>query len=148
MSNFFDKVSEAITATGKTVGDKTKMGTDIVKLSYKLSTEQKNLSDIFTEIGKAYYEESKDAPQSDALVQLVSEATVKSAEIEGIKEQIRQIKGVTVCPNCGADVPLEYDFCGKCGTKIERPEPPAEETEETVEETDEIKVEVDDNFEE
>ncbi len=147
MSNFFDKVSEAITATGKTVGDKTKQGTDIVKLSYKLSTEQKNLTDIFTEIGKAYYEENKDAPQSEALVQLVAEATVKNAEIEGIKEQIRQIKGVTVCPNCGADVPLEYDFCGKCGTKIEKPEPVVEETAE--EETeDEIKVEVDDNFEE
>ncbi|MBQ7990682.1 MAG: zinc ribbon domain-containing protein [Oscillospiraceae bacterium] len=139
MSEFFDRLSEALTSTGKNVGDKAKAKSDEVKLLYKVGTEKKALDIIFTELGKAYYEEYKEAP-SEELAALVSEATIKSTEIAALEDQIRTIKGVYVCPNCGADIPLEYDFCGKCGTKVERPAPPAEET---AEEEVQIKVEVD-----
>ncbi|MBR4223407.1 MAG: zinc ribbon domain-containing protein [Oscillospiraceae bacterium] len=144
MSEFFDRLSEALTSTGKNVGDKAKAKSDEVKLLYKVGTEKKALEMIYTEIGKAYYEAYKDEPVEEVAA-LVSEATIKAAEIAAIEDQIRTIKGVYVCPNCGADIPLEYDFCGKCGTKAERPEPaPVAEAEaEVKEDTVDIKVEVD-----
>ena len=142
MSEFFDRLSEALTSTGKNVGDKAKAKSDEVKLLYKVGTEKKALDIIYTEIGKAYYEESKDAP-SESLAALISEATIKIEEIKSLEDQIRAIKGVYVCPNCGADIPLEYDFCGKCGTKAERPEPPVEEAPAEEEKASEINIVVD-----
>ena len=91
--------------------------------------------------------------------ELFDKVSEKKASIEALKEHVRKIKGVLLCQNCGAEVDAENDYCGKCGTKIEKPEPveeaPAEETEEVIdhedtveadaagEEAPEIKVEVD-----
>lgn len=40
------------------------------------------------------------------------------AEIFANREKINQIKGITKCENCGADVPLNATFCSVCGTKV------------------------------
>ena len=126
----FEKFAETINNAGKAVGEKTKLGTDVVKANFKISSEE-----------------------------LFDKVSEKKASIEALKEHVRKIKGVLLCQNCGAEVDAENDYCGKCGTKIEKPEPveeaPAEETEEVIdhedtveadaagEEAPEIKVEVD-----
>ena len=45
------------------------------------------------------------------------------AEIARHREEIKQIKGVTKCPGCGAEVPLHAAYCSACGARV-----PAEET--------------------
>lgn len=77
-----------------------------------------------SEIGQAYYEHHKIDPQGEE-IERIQKISSLNAEILECKENIKQIKGVTKCPNCGADVSLDAAFCNACGTKI----PPAAKVE-------------------
>ena len=112
----FERFIETLESTGKTVSEKTKSGTEVVKLSYKVSSSQRDLAEIYAQIGKLCYEEYKDAEKSDAMADLFAQASLKNAEIDELKAKIR--------------VPADNDFCGKCGARIVKPAAPAEVSEE------------------
>ena len=147
----FEKFVETINNTGKAVGEKTRQGSDIVKTKFKITSEESALTDIYTEIGKLYYKNHKDNPCCEEMAELCSKASEKITALEGLRAQVRALKGVNICDNCGAEVPLENEFCGKCGAKIERPAPEPEKTaaedvidhEDTVEEAPDITIKVD-----
>ena len=40
------------------------------------------------------------------------------AAIDHMKEEVLKIKGARQCPQCGATVPEDTEFCGKCGAKL------------------------------
>jgi rRNA maturation endonuclease Nob1 len=126
----FERFIETLESTGKTVSEKTKSGTEVVKLSYKVSSSQRDLAEIYAQIGKLCYEEYKDAEKSDAMADLFAQASLKNAEIDELKAKIRELKGVNLCTECGAEVPADNDFCGKCGARIVKPAAPAEVSEE------------------
>lgn len=123
----FEKLKKTVTDAGKTVSEKTKQGSDIVKANLKIASEERSLTDLYCEIGKTYYEKNGDNPCCDTMKELCEKVAEKTTLIENLKQQVRSIKGVAVCGSCGAEVPLENDFCGKCGAKIEKPEPVEEE---------------------
>lgn len=119
----FEKLVETINNTGKAVGEKTRQGSDIVKANVKIASEERALTDIYTEIGKLYYDNHKENPCCETMAELCSRASEKLGSLESLKSQVRALKGVNVCENCGAEVPLGNEFCGKCGAKIDRPQP-------------------------
>lgn len=135
----FEKIVETISATGKTVSEKTKQGSEYIRLSRKAAAEEKALTDLFLEIGMTYFENNAENPCCDDMKALFDKVIAKKSEIEDLKAQVRAIKGVVVCSDCGAEAPIENDFCGKCGCKLDKPvveEPCCEEEadhEETVE---------------
>lgn len=141
----FEKFVETLNHTGKAVSEKTKQGTDIVKANLKITTEERELNDLFLEIGKLYYKNNSENPCCDQMKELFEKVAEKEASVEELKSKVRALKGVTVCRNCGAEVGEDNTFCGKCGAKIERPEP-VEETEETKEIGDSV-VDHEDNVE-
>lgn len=128
----FERFQKTVTDAGKTIGEKTKQGSDIAKAKLKISSEERALTDLYYEIGKTYYENNSDNPCCDTMKELFEKVAEKAALIESLKAQVRTLKGVVVCESCGADVPLENDFCGKCGAKIVRPEPVIEEAAEEI----------------
>ena len=83
-----------------------------------------SFTQLYIEIGQAYYEHHKIDPQGEE-IERIQKISSLNAEILECKENIKQIKGVTKCPNCGADVSLDAAFCNACGTKI----PPAAKVE-------------------
>lgn len=125
----FEKIVETISSTGKVVGEKTKQGTDIVKSNLKITAEERELNDIFLEIGKLYYKNHSENPCCDQMKELFDKVSEKTALIEDLKNKVRSIKGVVVCTSCGAEVGDDNSFCGKCGAKIEKPEPVEEKPE-------------------
>ena len=127
----FEKFTKTVTDAGKTIGEKTKQGSDLAKAKLKISTEERALNDIYCEIGKTFYEKKEGVPCCDEMKELFDKVAEKTSLIESLKSQIRSLKGVVVCENCGADVPLDFD-CGKCGAKVVKPEPVPEETAEAV----------------
>lgn len=137
----FEKIVETLNNTGKTVSEKTKQGSDIVKANIKISSEERALNDVYLEIGKTYYEKNAENPCCDTMKELFGMVAEKKASIAALKQQIRTIKGVSVCEACGAENPVENEFCGKCGAKIEKPAP-AEETPAEETPAEEINVEV------
>ena len=118
----FEKMFETISSTGKAVGEKTKQGTDIVKANLKITAEERELNDVYLEIGKLYYKNNSENPCCDQMKELFDKVSEKAAAVEELKNKVRQLKGVVMCKNCGAEVDDENSFCGKCGAKIEKPE--------------------------
>ena len=127
----FENLNEKITKTGKAVEGKTKKIAESAKLSYKVSEEKRALELLFTALGKACYKAESENGES-AYADSCAEISEKIAKIEEMKAQIRAVKGVVICDNCGAEVSIENDYCGKCGSKLNKPTPVEEPVEEPV----------------
>ena len=126
MSDFFKKVGETISETGKSVSEKTKQVGNVAKLNAKIISSEHYISENYTILGKYYYDTYKDNPD-EAVAETVNAVTASLDTIAEMKAQLLLAKGLVKCVECGADCPNEDDFCGKCGAKLIKPEPVVEE---------------------
>lgn len=113
-----DNIGKKITATTQNVVRGTKDLTDIARLNSLISDEQKQVTNLYAQIGKLYYETAEYDPDS-ALGKLCLAITASNDRIAKYDEDIRTIKGSRRCPQCGENVPLSSGFCGICGAKME-----------------------------
>ena len=135
---FFDNLGSTISEKSKIVADKAKEVADVTKLKMQISTEESKIKEAYLEIGKLFCKKEMGEVPEEFIpyVQIVGDAR---AQIENLKAQINDLKGVKTCPGCGAEVPLESSFCSACGSKVEtsiKPNPvekAAEEEEKTEE---------------
>ena len=141
MSDFFKKVGETITETGKSVSEKTKQVGNVAKLNAKIIASEHSISENYVILGKYYYDNYKNNPD-EAVAETVNSVTASIDTIEEMRTQLLAAKGLVKCVQCGASCPSEDDFCGKCGAKLVKPEPPVEEEE--IEEIEEIEISEDD----
>lgn len=118
----FDNIGKKITATTQNVVRGTKDFTDIARLNSLISDEQKQIENLYAQIGKLYYDSAEHDADS-ALGKLCLTITASNERIAKHNEEIREIKGSRRCPKCGADVPLSSAFCGVCGSNIEVVQP-------------------------
>lgn len=127
---FFDKLGETISAKSKDVAKKTKELAEVSSLNYQITSQEDVIRDTYLEIGRAYFEanrENLDAPY----LELGDKILAAQAVIEEKKQKIREIKGIKLCTNCNAEIPLNAAFCANCGSKVEVPvalAPAAEES--------------------
>ena len=122
--SIFEKIGEKLSGAGQGVAQQVKNFADVARLNSIISEKEKQIAQLYIEIGQAYYEHHKIDPQGEE-IERIQKISSLNAEILECKENIKQIKGVTKCPNCGADVSLDAAFCNACGTKI----PPAAKVE-------------------
>lgn len=115
--DFFDKVSDAIVGTGKTISKKAKETSDTAKLSYELHATQDKIHESLQSLGKAYFEEYKNDEDAEFQVQMY-EIKELSKKVKELEKEIQDVKGTTVCPNCGASVTKGAKFCMNCGEKL------------------------------
>lgn len=119
---FFEQLGKKITDAGQGVAQQTKNLADIARLNSSISDKEKRIANLYSEIGKAYYERHKnDAVAEEAAS--ISEINTLFAEIEQQRDDISRIKGVAKCPNCGADVAHGSAFCNSCGQALAQNEP-------------------------
>ena len=130
---FFDNLGSTISEKSKVVADKAKEVADVTKLKMQISTEESKIKEAYLEIGKLFCQkEAGEVPEEFIpYVQIVGDA---KAQIENLKAQINDVKGVKTCPGCGADVPLEASFCSACGSKVDTPVKPESAPEAAAEE--------------
>lgn len=129
MNDVVEKISKAITDTGKAVSEKTKQVGSTAKLNAKIISSEHTVSENYTILGKYYYDTYKDNPDEGA-AESVSAITAALESIEEMKAQILALKGAVKCNVCGTECPFENNFCGRCGAALEKPEPVEEEPEE------------------
>ena len=128
MNEIFEKIGKTITETGKEVGKKTKQVSDVAKYNAKIISSEHSISNNYAVLGKYYYDNNKDAPALE-VAETVNSITASLDSINEMKSIILSIKGAVKCQGCGYECPIENDYCGKCGVKLERPEPVEEECE-------------------
>lgn len=118
---FFDKLGEK----SKDVAQKAKDMKIVMGLNSQIANQKDIIKKTYSELGEAYFKDNignEESPYAE-LLNRISDA---EEAIEKLNEQIKDIKGIQTCPNCGADLEDSDLFCKKCGTKLE-PKPKVEE---------------------
>lgn len=92
--------------------------TDTARQNSLIVEEQKQIANLYAQIGKLYYETFAHDPEIP-IGKLCIAVDAANERIAKYQEEIRQIKGMKSCPNCNANIPLDSTFCGLCGSRIE-----------------------------
>lgn len=133
--DFFEKLGDAISGTGRDVSKKVTNVTEITKIQVDIRSKEETVRKQFIEIGKQYYELHKDdeEPLFEEIT-LIREALEK---IEELKNEVAQRKGKQICPVCGAANEADALYCNKCGAKCGAVYTGEDESAEEVEEVEE-----------
>lgn len=114
---FFDEIGKKLNVAGQEAAQQAKNFTDVTKLNSKISEKERKINQLYALIGQHYYENHRDDASSEE-PQLIYEISVLINEIYQCREEIRQIKGIQQCQNCGAEVPSASVFCNNCGARV------------------------------
>ena len=124
--SFLNNLGQKISDVSQTTIKKTKDLADTAKLNLNISEEERKIDTAYEQIREDAEEDVK--TWLDAIA--VSEARIKEC-----RESIHQMKGVAICPSCGASVDADAAFCSACGQKMPekpKPEPVKEEDVEVI----------------
>lgn len=100
----------------KNIAQKTGDMVEISKLNMSISQEKDKIARIYSDIGKAVYEQYKsgnDVGFADKC-DIISEHERK---IEELQQKILEIKNVKKCSSCGTEVSVDTAFCPQCGAR-------------------------------
>lgn len=133
---FFDKLGNTISAAGKTGLSKAKEIKDTARIALDIQERESAIRKLYQDLGQAYYHEHKDDEDSEfAQIDEIKAAFEEIGELKAAKDGIR---GIRRCPECGAAIADDANFCSSCGAKCEKPEPEYEgEVVDSEEEADE-----------
>lgn len=113
---FFEDLGKKISQTSQDAVQKAKDTAEILKLNGMISDEEKKIKAKYIEIGKKYFETYAEACNT-CFADMINEIKASQSNIDVYKEQIKQLKGITKCPDCGADLASGDAFCTNCGKK-------------------------------
>lgn len=112
-----DNLGEKITKTGQGAVNKTKELAEIAKLTLAVKEEERKISEAHEKIGREYAE--KFAGSADRILpEVFDQISESKKEIASLNERIRELKGITICSACKAEVENGVKFCPKCGARV------------------------------
>lgn len=114
---FFDVLSKKVSEAGQKTRRVTRELSDSTRYHSMIADEERKIRNAYTQIGERYvamHREDCEEAFSD-LIQTVTEAETKVREYN---EQLKMLKGIRRCENCGGDVPPNAAFCSSCGMKM------------------------------
>lgn len=116
----FDKLGDTIVSVSKDATQKAKDISELARIRMDIRAKQDYLNKLFLEIGKLYYDAHKDDEEKEFKEEML---LIKDAQevLEDLKQQLGQIKGMVKCTECGQDMPMEADYCSRCGSKLVKP---------------------------
>lgn len=118
--DFFDKLGKKATEAYKITTDKTGKIAKETKLKLKMNQSKEQIKEIYEEIGRKVYEKhvrEENISIKDELQEECTKIDVLSDEIEGILQEILNLKDKKQCPNCYKKINIEDNFCPNCGEK-------------------------------
>lgn len=118
---FFDNISKKISLAGEGAVNKGRVFADVARLNSAVSEEEKKINNSYYQIGKLYVALHPQDYESD-FGMLVNSIVSSQEKIKSLKQQIQDVKGVTRCEKCGAEVPRNTTFCSACGAQISKNE--------------------------
>lgn len=115
--DFFNKLGNNIQNVGKEVTKKTKDLGGVVSLSAQIKESESNLNKVYQTLGEKVYAASQEN-LAEKYPDEVAQIQMYLSKIAEDKEQLRVLKGIQVCPNCGAEVENTAAHCQMCGTSL------------------------------
>ena len=134
---FFEQLGKKASDTMQSAKEKTNKFSAEMKLKSQLSDKKEKLTTLYCEIGKEVYNSYLKGitEVSNAVSEKAKEITTLEEEMQSINTELLAIKGIKICPNCGAQVTTGSEFCPKCGSKMSEVVEQAPETATTTEAT-------------
>lgn len=117
---FFDDLGKKISQGSQNLAQKAKNMTDVAKINGMISDEEKRIAGAYSQIGKLFYVKYRDNCDQEFIGMVATIADAES-KIADYRQQIKDIKGITHCEKCGAEVPVEAQFCNACGNRMPAP---------------------------
>lgn len=122
---FLEELGKTLTGTGKEVATKAKTLTETIQLKTQLGAEKTKLDEAYAVIGRLYYEAHREPEEAYAKAYEAVKACRE--RIAALEIELTQSEGSRICAVCGAKVPKEFLYCGKCGAPIKEEAAAAEE---------------------
>lgn len=114
---FLDDLGKKISKTGQSALQKTKDMAEVAKYNSMISDEEKNINNNYYQIGKLYISlHSSDVEEE--FKGMIASVRNSESKIADYREQIKLIKGVVRCENCGSEVSINSAFCNSCGAPM------------------------------
>ena len=121
---FFDEMDRKLSQFGQSVSNKSREGSEGMRLSSAIKAEEEKQNNLYREVGKYYFENC--AANAEGQLKVLCDQIVASMELTSqYKQQQNVLKGMVSCPNCGAQISANSGFCNVCGSKIEKQVSPA-----------------------
>lgn len=110
----FENIGKKIVGVGKGVMRGTQTFSETVSLNARIDECRKNLNNCYSQLGQAYYTRAQGnvPPEFKGIFDQIQ---MLNQNIIQLQEQIKIVKGIRQCPNCGAEVGSNVMFCGNCG---------------------------------
>lgn len=133
---FFDDALNKAKETIDVVGQKTGEAVNVQKLRFEIAAVENKREKDLRELGRlcfAKYKNSDNVPAD--IADIVAAIKEKSVRIGALKTEIAKVQDRKMCPECGAVIDIDSNFCRSCGTKVvydsaEQADATAEEKEE------------------
>lgn len=110
--NLKDKASDAAVVAGKAVNEMY----EATKLRMAIAEKKGTLKALYREMGEMVYHSYKNSDAvTDEMEDKIAEIDSVHEEIAALNAQQMKIKKVRTCSGCGSEIPVECNFCPKCG---------------------------------
>lgn len=127
--SFFENLSKRVGEVAQSAAKKSSELVEITKLNVSIGSEEEKIQKLYAKMGKKIYEIFSSGSEVEDIFEEDCEAIKKHQQnIEILKQKIREIKNVKVCPNCGIEINKISVFCSKCGTKLKQEETDSQST--------------------
>lgn len=113
---FAEKAGEKIGKAADSAKSTAKLTIEKQKLKNQISSENSSINKTYSELGKKYYEQSgmNPAPEYESYVNSIRDSFER---IEDLKLQIQALENDNTCPQCGAPMKKDQQFCQACGSR-------------------------------
>lgn len=116
--SIMNKIGGTITTKSQDLTKKAKDMAELTRLNGLVNDATQRLEHAYASLGKQMFSFNPDCPSAEyEETYMLINSTL--AEIDNYRNDIMKIKNVRVCPDCGAQVPANAQFCNGCGRKLE-----------------------------
>lgn len=115
--SFFNDIGKNISSKTKEISQKAKVMSESSSLNNIIKGEECKIDFQYKIIGKLYFEKYGENADEE-FMEAINTIKASMEKIQHTQDEIKRIKSMFNCPNCGAPFKNDAAFCAKCGAKL------------------------------
>lgn len=98
----------------RNVGKSAQKMTESFNINTQIEDKNKELKECYRQLGEMFYKQNKESVP-DQYRGIFDKIEYLNQSVEQLHNQLQQVKGIRMCPQCGGMVEVNSNFCMKCG---------------------------------